>query len=78
MLKCKAKLGKILGGCLGLGGILLERSHEGHFVLLGLEATVTHLGTGVDELELDILKSLPLGVNQKGLKKIRYFKTDSF
>jgi len=65
----KADLGKILGGDFGLGSILFERSHKGHFVLLGLEATVTHLGAGVDELELDVLKSLPLGVNQKGLSQ---------
>jgi len=30
---------------------------------------VTHLGAGVDELELDLLQSLPLGVNQKGLSQ---------
>jgi len=65
----KADLGKILGGDFGLGSILFERSHKGHFVLLGLEATVTHLGAGVDELELDLFKSLPLGVHQQGLTK---------
>ena len=64
----KADLGKILGCNFGLGSVLLEGSHEGHFVLLGLEATVTHLGAGVDELELDLFKSLPLGVHQQGLK----------
>jgi len=65
----KADLGKILGGDFGLGSILFERSHKGHFVLLGLEATVTHLGAGVDELELDLFKSLPLSVHQQGLTK---------
>ena len=65
----KADLGKILGCNFGLGSVLLEGSHKGHFVLLGLEATVTHLGAGVDELELDLFKSLPLGVHQQGLKK---------
>ena len=65
----KADLGKILGGDFGLGSILFERSHKGHFVLLGLEATVTHLGAGVDELELDLFKSLPLSVHQQGLEE---------
>ena len=65
----KADLGKILGGDFGLGSVLFERSHKGHFVLLGLEATVTHLGAGVDELELDLFKSLPLSVHQQGLKE---------
>ena len=65
----KADLGKILGCNFGLGSVLLEGSHEGHLVLGGLEPTVTHLGAGVDELELDLLQSLPLGVNQKGLKR---------
>ena len=59
---------KYLSSGLGLGRILLERSHEGHFVLGGLEPTVTHFGAGVDELELDALQSLPFGVNQKRLK----------
>ena len=48
--------------------VLLERTHKGHLVLFGLEATMTHFGTGVDELELDFLKSLPLGVNEERLK----------
>ena len=65
----KADLGKILGCNFGLGSVLLEGSHKGHFVLLGLEATMTHLGAGVDELELDLFKSLPLGVHQQGLEK---------
>ena len=65
----KADLGKILGGDFGLGSILFERSHKGHFVLLGLEATVTHLGRGIDELQLDILQGSPLRVDQQRLKK---------
>merc|ERR1711953_794841 len=56
----KADLGKILGCNFGLGSVLLEGSHEGHFA---------HLGAGVDELELDLFKSLPLGVHQQGLTK---------
>ena len=50
--------------------MLLERSHEGVLVLRGLEATVTELGAGVDELQLDVLKSPALGVDQERLKEI--------
>ena len=59
---CRNKLG---GGLGSLDGVLLEGSHKGHFVLFGLEATMTHLGTGVDELELDLFESLPLGVDEE-------------
>lgn len=54
-------------GSLLLETILLERSHEGQLVGWGLEATVTHLGRGVDELELDLLQGRALGVLQQGL-----------
>ena len=64
----KADLGKILGCNFGLGSVLLEGSHKGHFVLLGLETTMTHLGGSVDEFEFDFLKSLPLGVYEERLK----------
>ena len=37
--------------------ILLEWTHEGLLLLGCLEATVTHFGSGVDELEIDILQS---------------------
>ena len=54
--------------------VLLERTHKGHLVLFGLEATMTHFGTGVDELDLDFLKSLPLGVDEERLKnKLKTF-----
>jgi len=36
---------------------------------LGLEATVTHLGRSVDELQLDVFQSKPLGVNQQRLSE---------
>jgi hypothetical protein len=49
--------------------VLLERAHEGVLVLRRLEATVAELGAGVDELQLDVLQSLTLGVNQKRLEK---------
>jgi len=49
--------------------VLLERTHKGHLVLFGLEATMTHFGTGVDELDLDFLKSLPLGVDEERLSQ---------
>ena len=37
--------------------ILLEWTHEALLLLGGLEATVAHLGSGVDELEVDVLQS---------------------
>merc|ERR1711935_565237 len=61
--------GTTLGSSLCLGGILLERSHKGHFVLLGLETTMTHLGGSIDEFEFDFLKSLPLGVFEERLSQ---------
>merc|ERR1719367_41976 len=56
----------------GLGLVLLEGSHEVTLVGLGLEATVAHLGGSVDELQLDVLQSGPLGVHQEGLAQGQY------
>ena len=67
-LRPKSKQRASLGRGFGLLLVLLEGSHEGHLVLLGLEASVTKLGAGVDELELDLLERLPLGVDQERLK----------
>jgi len=47
--------------------VLLEGSHEGDLVLVGLEATVTELAAGVDELEADLLQGTLLGVDQQRL-----------
>jgi len=33
---------------------------------------MTHLGAGIDELELDLFKGLPLGVNKEGLSQSEY------
>ncbi len=49
--------------------MLLERAHEGVLVRRGLEATVTELGAGIDELQLDVLERLSLGVDQERLDK---------
>ena len=49
--------------------ILLEGTHEALLLFWGLEATVTHLGRGIDELQLDILQGSPLRVDQQRLKK---------
>ena len=62
---------KSLGSSLGL--VLLEWTHELALVRLGLEATVAHLGRSVDELQLDVLQSGPLGVDQERLKQMRKF-----
>ena len=47
--------------------VLLEGTHEGGLVLGGLEPSVAELGAGVDELEVDLLKSPLLGVSEEGL-----------
>jgi hypothetical protein len=47
--------------------VLLEGSHEGDLVLVGLEATVPELAGSVDEFERDLLQGALLGVNQQGL-----------
>jgi len=49
--------------------ILLEGSHEGRLVSRGLEASMTHFGAGIDELEVDGLKGRALGVHQQGLSQ---------
>jgi len=56
--------------------VLLEGTHEGVLVLWGLEATVTELGAGVDELQLDVFQSLTLGVDQQRLEKLKQFLND--
>ena len=47
--------------------VLLEGAHEGSLVLGGLEPSVAELGAGVDELEVDLLKSPLLGVGEERL-----------
>jgi len=47
--------------------VLLEGALELLALLAGLEATVTELGGGVDELELNVLQGRASGVNQQGL-----------
>ena len=64
----KLIIGKYLCSGFCLGSILFEGSHEGHFVLGSLEASMTHLGAGVNKLQLDVLQGLPLGVDKEGLK----------
>ena len=47
--------------------VLLERSHEGGLLGVGLEPTVTKLGGCIDELEIDLLQSSLLGVSEQRL-----------
>merc|ERR1719411_1341594 len=47
--------------------VLLEGSHEGSLLLVGLEPAVAELGGGVDELELHVLQSSLLGVGKQTL-----------
>ena len=44
-----------LGGCLATQELLLEGTHEAALLLMGLEATMTPLAGGVDELQGDLL-----------------------
>merc|ERR1719209_2660360 len=46
---------------------LLEGTHEGGLVLGSLEPSVAELGAGVDELEIDLLKSPLLSVGEERL-----------
>merc|ERR1719328_295879 len=47
--------------------VLLERTHERSLLLVSLESSMTKLGGGVDELEVDHLQGSLLGVGQQGL-----------
>ena len=60
----------LCSGALFLCFVLLQRSHEVTFLLVGLEATMAELAACVDELEVDFLQGLPLGVNQQRLKRL--------
>merc|ERR1711962_1818047 len=60
--------GRAAGGALFFL-VLLEGSHEGGLVLGILEATVSHLGAGVDELQADLLHVPLLGVGQEGFSE---------
>lgn len=53
--------------CLGL--VFLERPHESILVLGSLETTVAKLRARVDELQLNRLERLSLGVDQQGLSQ---------
>jgi len=48
---------------------LLKRTHEGILLFVGLEATVSKLAGSVNELEVDLLQSLSLGLNQQRLSE---------
>lgn len=61
---------KLCGGCRWGGrflahAVLLELTHEGGLVGSCLETTVSKLGTCVDKLEVDLLQSDTLGVDQQ-------------
>ena len=42
--------------------VLLEWSHEGLLLFCSLEATVTHLGSRIDQLQVDFFQSSALGL----------------
>jgi len=45
--------------------VLLEWTHEGSLFLDGLETTVTHFGSSVDEFQVDVLQSGTAGLLEK-------------
>ena len=45
--------------------VLLERTHEGSLLLVGLEPAVPELGGGVNELQAHVLKSPLLSVGEQ-------------
>lgn len=49
--------------------VLLERTHEGHLILVGLEPTVTELAARVDKLERNLLECALLRVSQQRLSE---------
>lgn len=68
----------LLGGnpflfLLGADTILLHWSHEGTLLSSGLEATVTHLTGGIDEVEVDLLKSRSLHLVHKRLEEKKIY-----
>ena len=48
--------------------VLLEDTQECLLLGVSLEATMAHLGCGIDELEIDLLQCLSLGVHKQRLK----------
>ena len=52
-----------------LESVLLERSHESKLVGACLEATMTKLGAGIDELEVDLLGETLAGQSKQRLEK---------
>ena len=53
--------------------VLLEGSHEGLLVGRCLEATMTKLGAGVDELKVNLLHETLLGQSSQGLKGVKNY-----
>lgn len=51
---------------------LLETHHEGLLLIHRLETSVTELGGGVDELEVDLLLSTTARLHQQGLAQGQY------
>ena len=47
--------------------VLLQRTHERRLLGVGLEPSVTKLGGGINELEIDLLQSSLLGVSKQRL-----------
>jgi len=59
-------------GRLGSDQILLERAHESLLLGMGLEATMSKLGGGVDQLQVDLLQGNTLGVDEQRLAESKH------
>lgn len=57
--------------------MLLQGTHERGLVLRSLETTMAKLGRSVNELQLDLFQSLPLGVDEQGLRGEKRRKKNS-
>ena len=59
--------------------VLLQRSHEGGLLGVGLEPSVTELGSCINKLEIDLLQGSLLGVSQQRLPESEHslLRTDA-
>ncbi len=52
-----------------LGNLFLENTEEASLLVGGLESAVTHLGSSIDELEIDLLQSGSVDLREEGLSE---------
>jgi len=66
----------ILSGS-GRSAVLLQDAHEVLLLLVGLEATVTELGRGIDQRQSDLFGGDSLGLRDEGLADVKDALPDS-